>query len=168
NAAFTNNGAYMKAENFAGKRWAKWQPEGTPEPRSDELDPDGYLPAAKQYLASAEGQKHLKQLFEEGSLHSTMALSALRKLPVMKGTCYRGNRLTEAEYRQQYVVRSADWPRKTLTNLTSVATERGPAVGFAQRVSRPEATVSVITEVAVRNGRDIGDLSILGRLEKEW
>jgi hypothetical protein len=28
--------------------------------------------------------------------------------------------------------------------------------------------VSVVTEVRVKNGRDIGDLSVLGRAEKEW
>lgn len=169
NPGNANSESYMKYENFAGARWVKWQPEGTPEPREDELDEDDYLPAAKAYLASPEGQKHVKELFQEGSLHGAMALSALRKLPRMQGTCYRGSRLTEADYQSQYVTPAPDWPAKRLTNLYSVATEESPAIGFATKVSRRRATtVSIITELAVEDGRDVGDLSLVGRLEKEW
>jgi hypothetical protein len=153
NPASANNESYMKAENFSGDRWTNRRMEGTPE----------------QYLGSAEGRKHLKQLFEEGSLHGAMAIAALQKLPPMAGTCYRGSRLTEAEYTQQYVQPNGQWPETKLTKLTSIATDRGPAEEFAKRTGpRSDATVSVITVVDVHNARDIGDLSIQGRREKEW
>jgi hypothetical protein len=122
------------------------------------------------YFATAEGKSHLRRLFEEGSLHGALAISALRKLPPMQKRCFRGTRLTEKEFNEKFG--TPDNPNRTpkqVEHLTSVATTREAAEAFAdgQDCSRLDATVSVLTCLDVKTGRDIGDLSIFGRKEKE-
>ena len=100
-----------------------------------------------------------------------MAIAALRKLPAMAGTCYRGERMTEADFAEMYGdARNRKLPTKARPNLTSIATERSAAQRFANGSEETprDATVSVLSEVTVKSGRDIGDLSIFGRREKEW
>ena len=100
-----------------------------------------------------------------------MAIAALRKLPAMAGTCYRGERMTEVDFAEMYGdAQNRKLPTKARPNLTSVATERSAAQRFANGTDETprDATVSVMTEVTVKSGRDIGDLSIHGRREKEW
>jgi hypothetical protein len=125
----------------------------------------------EQYFETKDGRDHLKRLFEEGSLHGAVAIAALRKLPPMAGTCYRGERMTEAAFAEMYGdARNRKLPKKARPNLTSVATERQAAQKFANGTEETprDATVSVVTEVTVKLARDIGDLSIFGRREKEW
>ena len=124
---------------------------------------------AREYLATDKGRSHLKQLIEEGSLHGAVAIAALNKLPSMKGTCYRGMRLTEAEY-QKYYGDPANWQALTMRQLTSVSTVESEAQKFAdgQGCVDDAKTISVMTHVKVKSGRDIGDLSVHGRKEKEW
>jgi hypothetical protein len=127
--------------------------------------------APEEYFDTKEGQQQLKRLFEEGSLHGALAIAALRKLPPMAGTCFRGERMTEAEFVAMYGDnRNRKLPTKTRDNLTSIATERQAAQKFANgsEETRRDATVSVMTLVTVTHARDIGDLSIFGRTEKEW
>ena len=61
-------------------------------------------------------------------------------------------------------------PPQTVRRLTSVATDAGEARTICQRkrLRHAKKTVCVFTYLTVKTGRDIGDLSILGRLEKEW
>jgi hypothetical protein len=127
--------------------------------------------APEEYFDTKAGQHQLKRLFEEGSLHGALAIAALRKLPPEAGTCFRGERMTEAEFAAMYGdEQNRKLPTKTRDNLTSIATERQAAQKFADgsEETRRDATVSVMTEVTVTHARDIGDLSIFGRKEKEW
>ena len=127
--------------------------------------------APEGYFDTEEGKKHLKRLFEEGSLHGAMAIAALQKLPPMEKLCYRGARMTEADFTDRYGTReNPKLPSWTLPSLTSVATTREAAQKFADgnTKNRGDAVVSVLTCVHVKTGRDIGDLSIFGRKEKEW
>ncbi len=126
----------------------------------------------QEYFQTLEGKLHLKRLFEDGSLHGALAISTMRKLPPLAGACFRGTRLTEEMFAKTYEDANAPKPppAQTLRRLTSVATAEGPARLFAngQDCDSPEKTVCVFTYLTVKTGRDIGDLSILGRLEKEW
>ena len=80
----------------------------------------------EDYLATKKGRGHLKQLLEEGSLHGSLAVAALSKLPAMKGMCYRGMRLTEEQYGESYGDPLNIKP-ETLHHLTSISpTERLP------------------------------------------
>ena len=106
---------------------------------------------------------HLKQLFEEGSLHGALAIKALHKLPPQEGTCYRGARLTEKEFVGKYGVDGQERPTEKLESLTSVSTVEAVAEGFAKSHKRSDKTVAVYTEVKVKTARDIGDLSLKGR-----
>jgi hypothetical protein len=115
------------------------------------------------YWNSEAGQSHLKQLFEEGSLHGALAVKALYKLPPAEGTCYRGARLTEKEFVEKYGVDGEKRPVEKLESLTSVSTVEAVAEGFAQSHKRGDKTVAVYTEVKVKTARDIGDLSLKGR-----
>jgi hypothetical protein len=125
-----------------------------------------------EYFETDEGKLHLKRLFEEGSLHGALAISAVRKLPPAAGLCFRGTRLTEEMFAKTYGDANARKlpPPQTVRRLTSVATDAGEARKFADGKDCDDAkkTVCVFTYLTVKTGRDIGDLSILGRLEKEW
>ncbi len=122
---------------------------------------------SEDYLASDEGRKVMKRFFEEGSLHSAMAIAALEKLPVQTGTCFRGSRMTPAAFEQQYGdPLNKKLASTTLSNLTSCSRVKDNADVFANRGSR-QATVSVMTEIEVTHGRDISALSIHG-YEEEW
>jgi hypothetical protein len=126
----------------------------------------------QEYFETLEGKLHLKRLFEDGSLHGALAISAMRKLPPLAGTCFRGTRLTEEMFARTYgdAIAPKPPPAQTVRRLTSVATQEGPARLFAngQDCDSEKKTVSVFTYLTLKTGRDIGDLSILGRLENEW
>ena len=126
----------------------------------------------QEYFETDEGKLHLKRLFEEGSLHGALAISTVRKLPPVAGLCFRGTRLTEEMFAQTYGDANARKlpPPQTVRRLTSVATEAEEARKFAdgKDCDNEKKTVCVFTYLTVKTGRDIGDLSILGRLEKEW
>jgi hypothetical protein len=111
---------------------------------------------------------HMKNLKEEGSLHAAMAISGLKKLPPMKGLCYRGARMNEkqlgAEYTKGKVIKRA--------TLTSVATQKHSAAVFAdaggETKPQPDQTIRVMVEIQVTDGREAAALSIYGRGENEW
>lgn len=144
NPATANSESWMKANQFQGK--------------SDD------------YLKSPQGRAEMRQLMEEGSLQAAMAVAALQKLEPKSGTCYRGERLTPAEYADKYGDESSrKLPAQTRTNLTSIATVESAAQNFADNYKGDDTkTVSVMWEVAVTNGREIRDLSVYGKGEAEW
>jgi hypothetical protein len=136
--------------------------EGKLRARLEKNQPDGFLETNK-------GKEDLRSLLAEGSLHGAVAIEAVKKLPPSKGTLYRGMRLTEAEFQEQYG--NLPVPDETLRQLTSLATEEGAARRFADgegNTTNPLKTVSVMMYVEVETGRDIGDLSVFGHDEKEW
>jgi hypothetical protein len=180
NPATAYSESWMKSQNLATKKGNHKAEDDSDEPEehshllipTDDPDLSELSEAAPEdYLATEEGQNQLKLLFEEGSLHGAMAIAALQKLPHLEGLCYRGERMTEADFEEMYGDSdNSKLPAKTLLNLTSIATEQPSAQTFANGVdSTPiDATVSVMTCVHVKTGRDIGDLSLHGRKEKEW
>ena len=123
------------------------------------------------YFATDDGKKALKRLFEEGSLHGALAISALQKMPAEEGICYRGSRMTVKDFRKRYGTPfDRKLPRYPLNNLTSLTTDISTAETFAdgKGCRNPDAVVSILTKVEVKTGRDIGDLSVFGRKEFEW
>ena len=180
NPATAYSESWMKSQNLATKKGKHKAEDDSDEPEEQSHlliptdDPDTSEHSAappEDYLATEEGKNQLKLLFEEGSLHGAMAIAALQKLPPLEGLCYRGERMTEADYEEMYGdSENSKLPAKTLLNLTSIATEQQSAQTFANGVDStpPDATVSVMTCVHVKTGRDIGDLSLHGRKEKEW
>jgi hypothetical protein len=155
NPATANSESYMVSQNFDKDSWKKMEIPGT----------------AEAYLASPEGRKHLKQLFEEGSLHGAMAVAALKKLPSMQGTCYRGERMTEKAFRDKYGD-AQNWKKPTTSrpNFTSLSRVRAEAQRFAdgKDCKGDDKTVSVFIEAEIKTGRDVRDLSVLGKAEEEW
>jgi hypothetical protein len=148
NPATANSRDYMVARNF---------------PNANSHD-ENIQAAAQSYLSSAEGQKELKQLFEEGSLHGSMIVAALKKLPPQQGTCYRGERLTPAAFQEKYGdPTNRRLPQTTLLNLTSISREHRVAQGFADGKDcvDPNKTISVLHAVKVKAGRDVAELSLL-------
>lgn len=109
-----------------------------------------------------------KQLFEEGTLHAGMTLSALTKLPKKKGTTYRGARMSPADFAQKY--------RKgatiDFTAFASSAVVRSSAEKFAQgrgdAAPAPDQTASVLCVLKTTNARDVRDFSVFGSKEEEW
>jgi hypothetical protein len=86
-----------------------------------------------------------------------------------KGLCYRGDRMTPAEFSKRYgdnkPFKLPAWSRP---NLTSIARVRTSAENFANNSEDDAKTISVMSEVLVTNGREIRDLSVYGRGEEEW
>jgi hypothetical protein len=146
NPATANSESWMKVQKFKGK--------------------------SEDYLTSPQGRAEMKRFFEEGVLHGAMAIAALQKLEDKAGTCYRGDRLTPEQFEERY---GEDAPGKkklppprTLTSLTSIARNPKSAKNFADNSDNSKATVSVMTEIDVKHGREIRDLSVYGRGEDEW
>jgi hypothetical protein len=145
NPATANSKDWMKAQKFSGK------PE--------------------DYLKSPQGRAEMKRFLEEGSLHGAMAIAALQKLEDKAGPCYRGDRLTPEQFEERYgedAPGKKKLPTRTLTNLTSIARKEDSAQHFADSSENPKATISVMTDVDVKHGREIRDLSVYGRGEEEW
>jgi hypothetical protein len=148
---------YIGAANNPDAPWNA----GKLEARVKQNQPDGYLD-------TDEGQRAVRQISEEGSLHGAMTIEAVKKLPPKEGWLYRGMRLTEAEFQKQY---PDPVPDETLGQITSLATEEQAAQKFADgqgNAGNLAKNVSVMIYVHVETGRDIGDLSVFGRAEKEW
>ncbi len=121
------------------------------------------------YLKTPEGRAEMRQLMEEGSLHSAMAVAALQKMEPKQGVCFRGDRMTPQEFTDMYGDASAPkLPTQTRANLTSIARVRKSAENFADNSTDLKKTVSVLTEVQVKNGREVRDLSVFGKGEAEW
>ena len=135
NAATANDKALMNKRQFADK--------------------------SEDYLTSEKGRAEMKRFFEEGSLHSAMAIAALQKLDDVAYTCYRGTRMTMQRFEEQYGnSRSKKFPSTVLRALTSCSTKKESAEVFANKSDDLDATVSVMTEIATTHARDIGDLSL--------
>lgn len=109
-----------------------------------------------------------KQLFEEGSLHAGMAMSALMKLPKQEGTTYRGARMTPADFAQKYKVGGTI----DFNAFASSAVVRSAAQKFADGLGdvKPadDQTVSVLCILDTTNARDVRNFSIFGSGEQEW
>jgi hypothetical protein len=166
NPATANKESWMKGQMFPKEKFQdeeESESDEESEPLS-EIEVSRLLEAKSNgYWASKEGQSHLKQLFQEGSLHGALAIKALQKLPPQEGTCYRGARITEKEFVDKYGVDGQERPTEKLESLTSVSTVEAVAEGFAKSHKRSDKTVAVYTEVKVKTARDIGDLSLKGR-----
>ena len=120
--------------------------------------------------ADAQSKKNtdkLKSLQQEGTLHAGVAMQGLAKLPVKKGTTYRGARATQAEFDQWYGGGKTSY---RFDAFASSAVKRGPAENFAKGGggARPEQTISVMAILKVTNARDVRNLSIFGATEEEW
>jgi hypothetical protein len=116
-------------------------------------------------LPTATKDRQRRELFEEGALHGALSVSALSKLPSQKGTCYRGERITEAK-----LASLAEGTVQSRANLTSLSLDSAKSQEFANGASTttPDSTVSVLWEVKVTDGKDIQALSVFGSTEREW
>ena len=76
--------------------------------------------------------------------------------------------MTPAEFEERYL--DPEKRKSTLRNLTSLTTQRSVAQAFAdgQNCTDENKTVSVLTTITVKTGRDISALSIQGGAEQEW
>ncbi len=115
----------------------------------------------------ADRRKDLTALREEGGLHTGVALQGLLKMPVWKGTAYRGEKIGSDRFDPRFVKKGNGFaPREatfTWKTITSISKERGIAESFALQ---GDGLYSVIYEFKVINGRDIEDVS-LARRERE-
>jgi hypothetical protein len=164
NPATANKESWMKGQMFPKEKFKDEEESDEESEPLSEIEVARLLEAKSNgYWASKEGESHLKQLFQEGSLHGALAIKALHKLPPQEGTCYRGARMTEKEFVEKYGVDGQERPTEKLESLTSVSTVEAVAEGFAKSHKRSDKTVAVYTEVKVKTARDIGDLSLKGR-----
>lgn len=162
NPATANDPAWMKAnfpdladkENKSLDEWAELQDQ---------------LAVAGQNLNDrlADRRKQLTGLREEGGLHTGVAMHGLRKMPVWKGTAYRGEKLDSKRFYSQFVKKGASFvprePTFTWKTITSISKAESVARGFALMGS---GTYRIVYQFAVTNGRDIEGMS-LNRLERE-
>ena len=116
---------------------------------------------------SDKGSK--KSYYEEGSLHAGMVMAALKKLPVKKGTVYRGSRCTEADFAKRYKVGDISTYEAFASTSTSRAVARHFAngAGMGAPVPNDQRWVSVYEEAEIEDARDVMDFSIFAS-ENEW
>lgn len=162
NPATANDAGWMKANfpDLADKddksleEWAELQ---------DQLAAAGQN--LDQRLADRRGQ--LTSLREEGGLHTGMALQGLRKMPVWKGTAYRGESIDEKRFYARFVKQGGTFsprnPRFTWKTITSISKELSVANGFAYSGG---GMYRVIYHFEITDGRDIEGMS-LNRKERE-
>ena len=82
--------------------------------------------APEEYFDTEEGKKHLKRLFEEGSLHGRWPFGGAAKAASYGKTVLSRARMTEADFTDRYGTReNPKLPSWTLPSLTSVATTGG-------------------------------------------
>lgn len=126
----------------------------------------------QQRLAERKGE--LDELTSEGALHAGMATQGLLKLPVWKGTLYRGEVLNQTDFDSRFKADrhgtkfTATTPTMRRTNISSASKDRAKAEKFwgiaGSKVKPPR--VNVLYEMEATNGRDIEMLSA-SRNEKE-
>lgn len=162
NPATANDPAWMKAnfpdladkDNKSLDDWAELQDQ---------------LAAAGQSLDQrlADRRNQLTSLREEGGLHTGVALQGLRKMPVWKGTAYRGENIDEKRFYARFVKQGETFapknPSFTWKTITSISKEQSVASGFA---FSGNGMYRVMYHFEITNGRDIEGMS-LNRKERE-
>lgn len=108
-------------------------------------------------------------LFEEGSLHTAMALRGLARLPVWTGTTYRGQSMEKEQFEQNFEQHhdgTLTVKQKRLTRSTLASTSKNESKARAFMVGGGEGSRMVLFEHAIINGRDVEQLSV-NRIEEE-
>ncbi len=107
------------------------------------------------------------QMFAEGATHAGVAMQALAKMPVMKGTVYRGARMSEAAFKATYVGRT----QIVYHAFTSTTYDKKScdlyARGGGDKPPAKDQTVSVKCILEVTDARNVELLSE-AMDEKEW
>lgn len=103
-----------------------------------------------------------KELVEEGTLHTGVAMQGLAKLPPKQGTVYRGVLLTPTDFAKEYVVGNT----VTFPSLTSSSLKRAEADNWAG-YNDEKKTVHYVATVIAKNARDIMPISTI-KSEEEW
>jgi hypothetical protein len=122
--------------------WLKWMKGGMKDADPAATDPK----AAEIAAAAAEGMRHGK-VFEE----------ALAKLPLWKGTAYRGVKLEKKVFKAKYLDSGGTLVAETFWSTSKTRTK--PETEFA--VPKPGRPVSVLLKLKLRTGRKIKRLSLL-------
>ena len=115
----------------------------------------------------ADRGTNLRTKREEGGLHTGVALQGLQKMPVWKGTAYRGECIDGKRFYPRFVKKGDGFaprnPTFTWKTITSISKSEHAARSFAFMGS---GQYRVIYEFKIINGRDIEGLSV-NRRERE-
>ena len=118
----------------------------------------------------AERRQQLTPLREEGGLHTSVALEGLRKMPVWRGTAYRGERLDQRRFFARFVKDGATFrsrnPTFTWKTITSISKSEHTAQAFLLMKTGTGGAYKLLWEFEVIDGRDIEGLSV-SRRERE-
>jgi hypothetical protein len=111
--------------------------------------------------------KDLATMREEGALHAGVAVQGLLKMPVWRGTTWRGESMTKEKFEAQFapnpngrfrVVKPRTDPRPNISSTTKVFQT---ALAFVTMIARcPPGGYRVIWQYELNNGRDIEPLSL--------
>lgn len=116
---------------------------------------------------TADRQKELKAFREEGSLHTGVALQGLLKMPVWKGTAYRGEAIDAKRFYPRFIKEGKGFrPRQstfTWKTITSISKSESKAGAFMFMGS---GSYRILWEFEIVNGRDIEAMSV-NRTERE-
>lgn len=114
-----------------------------------------------------------QERLQEGALHAGVMMNALTKLPVWQGPGFRGERLSAAQFAEQFdhdgtTVR-AKQTTMTKTAFWSISIDQTKSRQFADGVlssPSPDQTISVMYFIDVTNARNVMDFSA-AKAEKE-
>jgi hypothetical protein len=146
---------FVRARYTRGQRVVKGQPAKVPWL-------DTYLKGRnnKGQHSEQDIEDYKKQILDSAAAHAAVLRKAVPKLPAKSATVYRGQRMTKQEYAA--LLKKGKVDIETFqSNSTGLATARSFAF-LPPGTSPPAAdkTVCVITESAVRSGRDVGAISV--------
>jgi hypothetical protein len=108
-----------------------------------------------------ERRQESKAIQAEGSTHTAVAMQGLMKLPVWKGTAYRGQGLDRTRFFRQFAKEGENFRLReplSFSTLTSISKEERAAKEFMSSGANPYASIMWVMEVT--NGRDIVELSV--------
>lgn len=126
---------------------------------------DTYVRGKNKNASEEQIEALKKKYMDSGGAHAGMIHQALLKLPKVKGTVYRGQRLTESEFKSFYGKGEVK-----IEAFQSQSTSLAQARDFAFFPPDPnlakDKVICVIAEASVKDARDIRDMSALKKEEE--
>ena len=164
---------YINPATANSKTWMASQFDGL-----DKHDDDGegeeklgFFKMQQSFYERKNAKEGMKNKFEEGALHTAMAVQGMSKLPAWSGKLYRGEMILADKFDERFPkdghggLRSAE-PSLKRPSIASATTDITVAESFVSKTEDPAVKRYVVWEIDVNNGRDIQKLSVL-KLEAE-
>lgn len=170
NPATANNDAWMKGANYSLIDKPNLSPEEAKQLKASFKEVK--IGNARERMS--ERKQDLADRKQEGSLHAGMAMEGFAKMPVWKGTAYRGEVLKQADFDKKFELvnpgllsrrktKKYKAREKTITRTAISSSSKAENIARAFWTiaggSVPDPKVQVLWQLELTNGRDIEPIS---------